>query len=182
MSVCLTSHTACNMPCSYTSAHCCPSVETWPLTGRASAKRNGRAHCCQRLVGEHRCVCPRALPLFPNTRMQYRLCDSMYHVLRKIYVKFSYHVYRSAVHENVDICRRTGIYCMYKALRSADGFRHSLSLSRGRIEQTANEAVREIHDFRCKLTSCKCQELHAPGKQPGRRMHVRNRKDGEKER
>ena len=48
-----------------------------------------------------------------------------------------------------------------------------------------NEADRVVHDFRCKLTTCKCQELHAPRKQPGRRMHVRNTytysKDGEKE-
>ena len=75
---------------------------------------------------------------------------------------------------------------IYKALRSAGGFRRPLrSLSRNNIEQNVNEADREVHDFRCKLTTCKCQELHAPRKQPGRRMHVRNTytysKDGEKE-
>ena len=40
-----------------------------------------------------------------------------------------------------------------------------------RIEQNANEADREVHEFRFKLT-CTCQELHARGYQPGRRMHV----------
>ena len=30
---------------------------------------------------------------------------------------------------------------------------------RGRIEQNANETDREVHHFRCKLTTCKCQEL-----------------------
>ena len=60
---------------------------------------------------------------------------------------------------------------MYKALRSAGGFRHPLR-SLTRIEQNADEADREVHDFRCKLTTCNRQELHAPRKQPGRRMHV----------
>ena len=32
---------------------------------------------------------------------------------------------------------------------------------------------REVHGFRCKLATCKCQELHGPRKQPGRRMHGR---------
>ena len=54
-------------------------------------------------------------------------------------------------------------YKYYKALRS-----------QGRMEQNANEADRDVHDLRCKPTTCKCQELHAPGEQPGRRMHVRN--------
>ena len=31
------------------------------------------------------------------------------------------------------------------------------------VEQNANEADREVHDFRCILTTCKCQELHGPG-------------------
>ena len=44
-----------------------------------------------------------------------------------------------------------------------------------------NEADREVHVFRCKLATRKCQELNGPRKQPGRRMHGRNRKDGEKE-
>ena len=35
--------------------------------------------------------------------------------------------------------------------------------SQGRIEQNANEADREVHDFWCKLMTCTCQELHAPG-------------------
>ena len=30
----------------------------------------------------------------------------------------------------------------------------------------------EVHDFRCRLTTCKCQELHARGYRPVRRMHV----------
>ena len=41
-----------------------------------------------------------------------------------------------------------------------------------RTEPNANEAEREVHDFRCKLTTCGCQELHARGYQPGRLMHV----------
>ena len=40
---------------------------------------------------------------------------------------------------------------------------------------------REVHGFRCKLATCKCQALHGPQKLPGRRMYGRNRKDGEKE-
>ena len=35
--------------------------------------------------------------------------------------------------------------------------------SKGRIKQNANEADIYSHDFGCKLTACKCQELHAPG-------------------
>ena len=30
-----------------------------------------------------------------------------------------------------------------------------------------------VQHFRCKQATCKRHELHAPGKQPGRRMHVR---------
>ena len=44
-----------------------------------------------------------------------------------------------------------------------------------------NKADGEVHGFRCKLPTCKCQELHGPRKQPGRRMHGRNRNGGEKE-
>ena len=52
--------------------------------------------------------------------------------------------------------------CM--ALRSADGFRRLLrSLTRNNLEQNVNAADRKVHDFRCELTACKCQELHAPG-------------------
>ena len=36
--------------------------------------------------------------------------------------------------------------------------------SRGRTEQNANKADRDVHDFRCKLTTCNCQELHTPTK------------------
>ena len=43
--------------------------------------------------------------------------------------------------------------------------------SHGRIEQKADDADREVHDFRCKLTTCKWRE--APEQQPGRRMHAR---------
>ena len=50
------------------------------------------------------------------------------------------------------------------------------------MEQNANEADREVHDFRCKMTPCKIQELHAPGKQPARRMHVQNTLKGQRER
>ena len=38
--------------------------------------------------------------------------------------------------------------------------------SQGRIARNANEADREVHGSRCKLTTCKCQELHARGYQP----------------
>ena len=38
----------------------------------------------------------------------------------------------------------------------------------------ANEADREVHEFRRKLTTCKCQELHARGYQPGRRIMYRH--------
>ena len=37
-----------------------------------------------------------------------------------------------------------------------------------------NEADRKVHGFRCKLATCKCQELYGPRTQPGRRMHGRN--------
>ena len=47
---------------------------------------------------------------------------------------------------------------------SAGGF-YTLSQGRALSKMRANEAGREVHDFRCKLTTCKCQELHAPGKQ-----------------
>ena len=40
------------------------------------------------------------------------------------------------------------------------------------IEQNANEADSEVRDFRCKLTTCKCQELHARGDQRERRMYM----------
>ena len=63
---------------------------------------------------------------------------------------------------------------MYKALRSAGGFKPPATLAHKGIEQNANGADREVHDFRCKLATCKGQDLHAPGKQPGSRMHVRN--------
>ena len=43
------------------------------------------------------------------------------------------------------------------------------------------ESHKEVHGFRCKLATCKCQELPGPPKQPGRRMYGRNTKDGEKE-
>ena len=32
-----------------------------------------------------------------------------------------------------------------------------------------NEANREVHGFRCKLATCRCQELSGSRKQPGRR-------------
>ena len=38
---------------------------------------------------------------------------------------------------------------------------------------------REVHGFRCKPATCKCQQLHGPQKQPGRRMYGRKRKEGE---
>ena len=53
--------------------------------------------------------------------------------------------------------------------------------SRGRTEQNANEADREVHVFGCNLTTFKCQELRAQGKQTRRCMHERDRQDGEKE-
>ena len=35
------------------------------------------------------------------------------------------------------------------------------ALSQGRKERDADEAGREVHVFRCKLTTCKCQELYS---------------------
>ena len=45
-------------------------------------------------------------------------------------------------------------------------------------ETRLNEADREVLDFRCKLATCKCQELRGPRKQPGRRTRGRNRNAG----
>ena len=44
-----------------------------------------------------------------------------------------------------------------------------------------NEADREVNGFRCKLTTCKCQELHGPRRQHGHRIHGRNGLDREQE-
>ena len=41
---------------------------------------------------------------------------------------------------------------------------------------------KEVHGFRCKVATCKCQEPPGPPKQPGRRIYGRNRKDGKKQR
>ena len=37
-----------------------------------------------------------------------------------------------------------------------------------------------MHDFMCKLAICQCQDLHDPGSQPGRRMHVRSTKKNDR--
>ena len=42
------------------------------------------------------------------------------------------------------------------------------------IQQNANKADREVHELRCKLTTCKFQELHARAYQPGRRIMYRH--------
>ena len=42
------------------------------------------------------------------------------------------------------------------------------------IEQNANEADKEVHDFRCQPTTCKTPRAPCPRKQPGRRMHIRH--------
>ena len=71
-----------------------------------------------------------------------------------------------------------GIYIrMYKALRSASGFRRPLR-SLKKVKRIAKEANCEARAFRCKPPTCKCQEprRHAPGKQLGRHMHVPNAK------
>ena len=48
------------------------------------------------------------------------------------------------------------------APRAASAVRYARS--QGRVEQNANKgADREVHEFRYKITTCKCQELHAPG-------------------
>ena len=59
-----------------------------------------------------------------------------------------------------------------KALRAADGFRRPLrSLTRkNRTKRVPYETGRAVHEFTCKLVTCNCQELHAPGYQPGLRM------------
>ena len=66
---------------------------------------------------------------------------------------------------------------MYKALRSASGFRRPLR-SLTKVKRIAKEANCEARAFRCKPPTCKCQEprRHAPGKQLGRHMHVPNAK------
>ena len=52
---------------------------------------------------------------------------------------------------------------LYKALRSAGGFRRLHTHSQGIFEATANEGDRVVHDFRCKLTTCKCYDMLALG-------------------
>ena len=63
-----------------------------------------------------------------------------------------------------------------KALRSAGGFRRPLRSLTRKNRTNCDEADREAYEFRCKLTTCKCQELHVPGYQPGRRMQYLARK------
>ena len=74
-------------------------------------------------------------------------------------------------------------------IRDRPGILQGASL-RGRLPSSAtlahnaNGADTEVHDFRRKLTTCKCQELHGSRQQSGYRLHVRNtqkKKDGEKE-
>ena len=51
----------------------------------------------------------------------------------------------------------TDLHILYKALRSAGGFRRALrSLTRNKMRM---KWTQEVHDFRCKLTTCKCQAL-----------------------
>ena len=54
------------------------------------------------------------------------------------------------------------------APRAASAARYARS--RGRMEQLATKTDRDVHDFRCKSTTCECRELHAPRKQSGRRL------------
>ena len=72
------------------------------------------------------------------------------------------------------------VYTRRFARRSASAARYARSQEI--VEQNAYEADRDVHDFRCKLTTCKRQELHAPGQQPGRRMHIRKISNGRRER
>ena len=59
-------------------------------------------------------------------------------------------------------------YCARRfAPRAASAAHYARSQA---IEQNANEADREVHEFRCKLMTCKFQNLHARGYQPGRRI------------
>ena len=54
---------------------------------------------------------------------------------------------------------------LYKALRSAGGFRRPLrSLTKKTENWTKCEAEshREVHGSRCKLATCKCPQLHGP--------------------
>ena len=53
---------------------------------------------------------------------------------------------------------------MYKALRVAGGSAR-YARSQGRMEHN-NRCSRWSNSFRYKQATCKCQELHAPGKQP----------------
>ena len=52
----------------------------------------------------------------------------------------------------------------------------------GHVRSKCDESDSEVHEFRCKLTTCKCEEPHAPGYQPGRRIIVRTAsKEGRRE-
>ena len=70
---------------------------------------------------------------------------------------------------------------VHKALRSGGGFHRRLRSLKRQNGTNENEVDTEVHDFSFKLKTCKCQELHAPEKQPSRCMRVRNRKNTEKE-
>lgn len=67
--------------------------------------------------------------------------------------------------------KRGHVYIVYKALRVVGGSaRYARSLALTRKNGTEQEQM--VQHFRCKQATCKFQELHAPGKQPGTRMHV----------
>ena len=58
---------------------------------------------------------------------------------------------------------RAIVHMVYKALRSAGGFRRPLRSLTKKMELNVNEADREVRAFWCKPTTSKCQERHAPG-------------------
>ena len=61
--------------------------------------------------------------------------------------------------------------CTYKALRVADGSAR-YARSHGRMERN-DRCGRWSNIFMPKQATCECQQLDAPGKQPGRRMLAR---------
>ena len=63
-------------------------------------------------------------------------------------------------------------YKLYRVRCSAARYVHTTRLQqKGSIRAIERTDMSTI-DFGCQLTTCKCQELHAPGKQSGPRMHA----------
>ena len=66
----------------------------------------------------------------------------------------STYVYAACVKANTSLFSFRAFFVRtYKALRSAGNSAARYARSQARIEQIANQADREVHDFRCKLTT-----------------------------